>query len=193
MNKYDSKNNQRAQNRSKSNRREVFYINYNIKSSYVSVVSEDKTTKVMKLNDAIDSASSKGLDLVQIAYDKASHRAVCKILDYGKFKYEQSKKEKNAKKQARANLVEVKQVQFSIATDDADKARLIAQAKSFLNEGDKVRLTIRFRNRREERKLDFARQIMKSLLDCFEGFALIDQPLALSGREFACILRKAAN
>lgn len=64
MNKYDSKNNQRAQNRSKSNRREVFYINYNIKSSYVSVVSEDKTTKVMKLNDAIDSASSKGLDLV---------------------------------------------------------------------------------------------------------------------------------
>lgn len=143
----------------------------------------------MKTKDAIADAESQGLDLVQIAYDKQNHRAVCKIIDYGKFKYEQLKRAKDAKRQARANAVDIKQVQFSITTEDADKERLIAQAKDFLAEGDKVRLVIRFRNRRESQKLDYANAVMKDLLSNFDGVAVLDSSPAVSGRELSCMLR----
>ena len=177
------------QQQAKDRKREVTYTNYNIRAPYVSVIQDDRRPVVMKTKDAIADAESQGLDLVQIAYDKQNHRAVCKIIDYGKFKYEQSKRAKDAKRQARANAVDIKQVQFSVTTEDADKKRLIAQAKGFLAEGDKVRLVIRFRNRRESQKLDYAKEVMKGLLSSFDGIAALDSAPAVSGRELSCVLR----
>lgn len=171
-------------------RREVTYINYNIRSSKIRVVDEvTKTQKVMSTNDAISLAQSKGLDVVQIAYDKTLKMPICKILDYGKFKYMQSKKQKDAKKQARENAVELKTVQFSIATDDNDKIRLIKQAKEFLEEGDAVKIAIRFRNRRESQNMEYAKQVLKSIVVEFEGLASLSQPPSVEGRLFSCTLR----
>ena len=168
-------------------------VNYNIRCAYVTVVGEPNCSRVMKASDAIAEAEARGLDLVQISFDKASHRGVCKIIDYGKFKYEQSKREKEAKKQSRANAAEVKTVQFSIMTDDADRDRQVEKAKKFIADGDVVKLTIRFRNRRESANLNYAKDIMKKLLSNFDGIAQLDSAPALSGRELSCMLRKAKN
>ena len=146
-------------------------VNYNIRCAYVTVVGEPNGSRVMKASDAIAEAEARGLDLVQISFDKASHRGVCKIIDYGKFKYEQSKREKEAKKQSRANAAEVKTVQFSIMTDDADRDRQVEKAKMFIADGDVVKLTIRFRNRRESANLEYAKNVMRQLLSNFDGIA----------------------
>lgn len=176
-------------NDKKSKHNNPVYINYNIRGTHVRVIFNDQPAKIFQINDAIRLAESQGLDLVQISFDKNDHIAVCKIIDYGKFKYEQSKREKQAKKQARENLVDIKTVQFSITTDDNDRKRLISQAIKFLSEGDKVKLTIRFRNRRESANLDYAKNVMKGILTEFDGKSILDSAPTLSGRELACVLR----
>ena len=180
--------NNQTENKQK-NKRDTFFTNYSIRCGKVRVIDESSPAKIMKKEDAIALAESKGLDLVQISFDTANHVAVCKILDYGKFKYEQSKREKNAKKLARANAIEIKTIQFSIATDDGDRQRLLAQAKEFLAEGDNVKLSIRFRNKREGQKIDYAKSVMRGILAEFEGLAVLDNVPGISGRELSCVIR----
>ena len=101
----------------------------------------------------------------------------------------QSKKQKDAKKQARENAVELKTVQFSIATDENDKARLVKQAKEFLSEGDAVKIAIRFRNKRESQNMEYAKQVLKSIVVEFEGLAILDQAPSVAGKMFSCTLK----
>lgn len=158
-----------------SKKREVTYVNYNIRNPKVRVIDEvTKQQKVMDTHVAIALAQGKGLDLVEIAFDKANLMPICKIIDYGKWKYLQTKKQKDAKKTAKANAVDLKTVQFSIATDDNDKARLVSQAKEFLAEGDQVKIAIRFRNRRESQNMDFAKSVLRGIVTEFEGLAVLD-------------------
>ena len=105
--------------------------------------------------------------------------------------YEQKKREKIAKKKARANVAELKTLQFSITTDDGDKSRIISHAKEFLAAGNKVKLSIKFRNRREMANINMAKDLMKAILGNFDGLAVLDSSPSLSGKELACILRKA--
>lgn len=159
----------------KNKTREVTYVNYNIRNPKVRVVDEAaKQQKIMDTHAAIALAQGKGLDLVEIAFDKVNRMPICKIIDYGKWKYMESKKQKDAKKTAKANAVELKTVQFSIATDDNDKARLVSQAKEFLAEGDQVKIAIRFRNRRESQNMDFAKSVLRGIVTEFEGLAVLD-------------------
>lgn len=167
----------------KSKKRDVTFTNYNIRCSKVRVV-DDGSSAVMSRDSAIQLAESRGLDLVQISFDVANHLAVCKIIDFGKFKYEQSKKEKEAKRIARANVTKVKTVQFGITTDDNDVQRLIAQSKKFLEEGDKVKISIR-----TKRKVDYAKSVMNDLLKSFDGVAVVDCPPNVAGKDLICILR----
>jgi len=173
---------------SKKNKKDAILVNYNIHCGKVRLI-DNGDVSVMRREDAQKTADERGLDLVQISFDAANHLAVCKILDYGKFKYEQSKKEKTAKKLARANAIEIKTVQFSITTDDADKNRLIEQAKEFLSKGDKVKLSIRFRSRREGQMVSFAKEVMKEILSNFNDVACLDSLPGVSGRELSCIIR----
>lgn len=166
------------------------YKDYDIFPGKVRLVREGQQPIVIDRDAAIDLARQEGKNLVQIAYSKNDFpKAVCKILDYGKHLYEQKQREKQAKKQARANEAEVKTVQFSIMTDDNDKLRQISHAKEFLAEGEKVKLSIRFRNRCESAKLDYAKSVMKEILTHFDGIAALDSAPAVSGREMSCILR----
>jgi len=174
----------------KNKKRDITYINYNIRNPKVRIVDDEtKQQKVMDTQAAIALAQGKGLDLVEIAFDKAQRMPICKIIDYGKFKYLQSKKQKDAKKQARENAIELKTVQFSIATDENDRARLVKQAKDFLTEGDAVKIAIRFRSKRESQNIEFAKQVLKSIVVEFEGLAVLDQAPAVAGKLFACILK----
>lgn len=173
----------------KKTRTEKVFINYNIKCSRVRVILDNGQTMLMDIDDAITLAKSQDKDLVQISYDKNSKLAVCKIINYGKFKYEQTKKEKNIKRQAKINECETKTIQFSIMTDDNDKNRLISHAINFLKDRNKVKITIRFRNRHESQNIEYAKSVMNNILTNFTSIADVDSPPALSGREFSCILK----
>lgn len=165
-------------------------INHNIRNAYCRVIENGKPPKIMSTNEAIAYAESLNLDLVEIGYDKANNCSNCKVCDYSKFQYEQKKKEKEAKKQARANKVEIKSVQFSLTTDTADKERMIKHAKEFLEEGNKVKLVLRFRNKREVSNAEFAKNIMREILNEFNDLAVLDSTPSVSGKEFSCIIRR---
>lgn len=70
---------------------------------------------------------------------------------------------------------------------------MVAKAKEFLAAGDKVKISIRFKNHRESRNLEYAKTVMRELLGCFDGLALLDAAPSLAGRELACVIRPKAN
>jgi translation initiation factor IF-3 len=104
---------------------------------------EGEQIGVMDTRDAVQQARGLGLDLVEIA--PQAQPPVCRIIDYGKFLYEQKKKQHEAKK--KQTTVQVKEIKFRPATDDHDYGYRMERARGWLNEGDKVRATIAFRGR----------------------------------------------
>jgi translation initiation factor IF-3 len=98
---------------------------------------------VVTINDAIQAAQDAGLDLVEIAAQ--AEPPVCKILDYGKYKYEEQKKKNEARKKQR--IIEVKEVKLRPGIDDHDYDVKMRSMVRFLDEGDKVKVTMRFRGR----------------------------------------------
>jgi len=165
-------------------------VNWNIKNTICRVIEEGQAPRMMKTKEAIEYAENLGLDLIEIGYDRNNNCSNCKIADYSKWMYEQKKREKNAKKQARANKVDVKSVQFTLTTDVADKNRIISHAKQFLADGDKVKLSIRFRNRRETENISLATSLMKEVLQAFDKLAVLDSKPSMSGKELSCVIRK---
>jgi translation initiation factor IF-3 len=119
-------------------------INQFIRVPQIRVILNDGTnTGIMNTNDALNLARDQLLDLVEI--NPTAKPPVCKIMDYGKFKYEEKKKLQAAKK----NQVnqELKELTFRPNTDENDLAHKLVQAKGFLEEGDRVKFTVRFRGR----------------------------------------------
>lgn len=165
-------------------------INYDIRSQYCLVVVEGCKPKVLPTRSAIEFAKSKGLDLIEIGFDKSNQIPITKILDYGKYKYIQQKNEKLAKKTARANEVEIKTIQFSITTDTADRERLVSKAKEFLASGDKVRVLIHFRSRAESSN----DKCMKDMLDCIlkdlGDAALLDGSPVKTFKDYSVVVRQ---
>jgi translation initiation factor IF-3 len=186
MNKYDNRNNTTNNNRKKE---VVTYTDYNIFNGKVKVVGEGPEPRIMFRDEAIELAKSRGMNLVQVAYNKSDFpHSICKILDYSKFKYEQKKREKEAKKRQKANIAEVKEIKFSIRIDDGDKHTKVNKVKELLAEGDKVKLSIKLL-RREMDRMDFARDTMRSILVELEGSAEMDTPPELVGNVMSCIVR----
>ncbi len=123
------------------------------------VVTEDgETLGVMDTRDAIQEARNRGIDLVEIAPN--AKPPVCKIIDYGKFLYEQKKKAHDAKK--KQVTVEVKEIKFRPGTDEHDYDYRMERAKGWLTAGDKVRATIAFRGR-EMTHRELGSKILKKL------------------------------
>lgn len=165
--------------------------NWNIKCAYCRIIEEGTAPRIIRTADAVEYAQSKGLDLVEIGFDKENHCVNAKVIDYGKFCYDQKRKEKAAKRAARENTPDLKSIQFSLTTDDADMTRQLNHAKEFLSRGDRVKIAIRFRNRRESANADLSKKLMSSILAEFNGIAVLDSKPSVNGREFSCILRRA--
>ncbi|MCP4446207.1 MAG: translation initiation factor IF-3 [Myxococcales bacterium] len=124
--------------------RELYRVNHRIRVPEVRVVLEDgEQLGIMSRDDALATAREKGLDLVEIT--ARAKPPVCRIMDYGRFKYEQSKKAKAAKKHA--STVELKEIKFRPKTDEHDLAFKIKHVTRFLEEGNKCRLVVIFRGR----------------------------------------------
>ena len=120
------------------------FINEQIRDKEVRVIGENgEQLGIMSIREAMQLAEEAGVDLVKIA--PTAKPPVCKIVDYGKFKYEQTRKEKEAKKKQR--VIEIKEIRLSPNIDSNDLNTKINAARKFLTKGDRVKITLRFRGR----------------------------------------------
>lgn len=128
----------------RDNRREQTQINENIRANEVRLIDEEGEMRgVVSLDEALAAADEAGLDLVNISPN--ADPPVCKILDYGKYRYEQQKKEKTAKKNQK--VTEIKEIRLSASIENHDIEVKAKAARKFLADGDKVKVSLRFRGR----------------------------------------------
>ncbi len=161
-------------------------INERIRLSPVRLVDDEgNQVGVVPVEEALKLAKEKGLDLVEVAAN--SRPIVCKIMDYGRFRYEQEKKAREAKKQQHA--VEVKEVKYRPNINIHDFNTKTRKARKFLEEGKHVKVTIMFRMRemrRPENGFDLLRRVAEDLAD----IAKVDQmPNRLEGRDLTMVVR----
>ncbi len=138
---------------------------------------------VVTLRDALLSAEDAGLDLVEVAPN--ADPPVCKILDYGKFKYEAQKKANEARKKQKT--IEVKEIKFRPNIDDNDYNVKMRNARRFIDEGDKVKVTMRFRGR-EMAHQDIGLNILMRVRDELDPVAKVEQMPRLEGRQMVMVL-----
>ena len=159
-------------------------INERIRDKEVRVIGQDgEQLGIMSARDAMKIAREAELDLVKIA--PGAKPPVCKIIDYGKYRYELARKEKEAKKKQRT--MEVKEVRLSPNIDTNDLNTKINQARKFLSKGDKVKVTLRFRGR-EMAHVNYSKQILDSFCEKLEDIATVDKKPKMEGRSMVLFL-----
>lgn len=159
-------------------------INEQIRDREVRVVSASgEQLGIMSSREAMKLAQEAELDLVKIA--PKAQPPVCKIIDYGKFKYEQTRKEKEAKKKQKT--VEIKEVRMSPNIDTNDLNTKINNAKKFLEKGNKVKVTLRFRGR-EMAHVQQSRHILDDFAETLKDIASIEKAPKLEGRNMSMVL-----
>ncbi len=159
-------------------------MNQRIRIPEIRLIDEEGTqVGVIATSVAMEMANERGLDLVEVS--PGSRPPVCRIMDYGKYKYEQSKKAKEARK--KQHQVVVKEVQFRPKTDDHDYGFKLRNIIRFLEHKDKVKVTLRFRGR-EMSHMDFAMQTFDRLLKDVALHAKVEQRPKQEGRTMVMIL-----
>lgn len=138
---------------------------------------------ILSLNRALEIARERNLDLVEVA--PTAEPPVCRILDYGKFRYEQTRKQREARKHQKTILL--KEIRLRPKIDDHDmdfKGRL---AERFLKEGDKVKLNVLFRGR-EMAHPQLGKDVLDRMLNTLKDLAVVEKPLSMEGRNMSVIL-----
>lgn len=147
------------------------------------VDSDGSQLGIMPLKQALELAEQKNLDLVKIA--PQAKPPVCKIIDYGKFRFEQSKREKEQRKNQR--VVEIKEVRLSLNIDTHDFETKKNHAVRFISEGNKVKASIRFRGR-EMGHPELGQEIMRRFADAMSDVANVEKAPKLEGRTMLMFL-----
>jgi translation initiation factor IF-3 len=159
-------------------------INGKIRAREVRVIGMDgHQVGVLSLGEAINLARAQGVDLVEIAPNAVP--PVCRVVDYGKFRYEQSKKDKESRKHQHAN--KVKEIQLTASIDPHDFAVKIGHATDFLCEEMKVKASLRFRGR-EMAHQEFGNQVVERFLKELAPYGHPDAPPKLAGRSINVML-----
>ena len=159
-------------------------INEQIRDREIRLIGEDgQQLGIMSSREAMKIAREAELDLVKIA--PQAKPPVCKIIDYGKYRYELARKEKEAKKKQKT--IEVKEVRLSPNIDSNDLNTKIASARKFIEKGNKVKVTLRFRGR-EMAHVQSSRHILDGFAKALEDIALVDKPAKMEGRSMAMFL-----
>lgn len=138
---------------------------------------------VVTRNEGLQLAQKAGLDLVEVSPN--AEPPVCKILDYGKFKYEQQKKKAEAKKKQK--VIEVKEIQIRPGIDENDFQVKCRAARRFLEDGNKVKITMRFRGR-EIAHQELGMEILNRIKDDFQELAKLEYAPKLEGKQMIMIL-----
>ena len=159
-------------------------INEEIRDKEVRVIDSDGTMLgVMPIEDALQLADEKNLDLVNISPN--ANPAVCKILDYGKYRYELQKREKEAKK--KQNITEVKEVRLSTFIEDHDIQVKAKAASKFLQNGDKVKVSLRLRGR-ERDYANRAMDVMNMFAESISDVCIVEKKPNFEGRGLTMVL-----
>jgi translation initiation factor IF-3 len=137
----------------------------------------------MDTRDALDRAGAVGLDLVEVA--PQADPPVARIMDYGKFAYEQAKKEREARKQQKT--VEIKGIRLTIDTSEFHRNIKVKKARGWLEEGKKVKVSIRFYGR-EITRPEIGTEVMESIATQLEDVAVVEQQPNLEGRNMIMML-----
>ncbi len=161
-------------------------INERIRDKEVRLIGQDgEQLGIMSAKDAMKLAREAELDLVKIA--PGAKPPVCKIIDYSKYKYEQTRKEREAKKKQKT--MELKEVRLSPNIDKNDLNTKANQARKFIDKGNKVKVTLRFRGR-EMTHINYSKQILDQFYEKLEDIAVIDKPAKMEGRTMVMFLSK---
>lgn len=160
------------------------FINEQIRDKEVRVIGADgEQLGIMSPKDAMKLAEEAGLDLVKIA--PTAKPPVCKIVDYGKYRYEMARKEKEAKKKQKT--VEIKEIRLSPNIDTNDLNTKVNAARKFLEKGNKVKVTLRFRGR-EMAHMNASKHILDDFAESLSDIATVDKPAKVEGRAMAMFL-----
>ncbi len=137
----------------------------------------------MSLDEALKIAEERDLDLVEVA--SGTEPKVCKIMNYGKYKYEQARKEKESRKKQK--VADVKEIRLSSTIDTHDFEFKAKNARKFLEDGDKVKATIRFKGR-ELNNTTFGSNVLKKFAEALEEVGTIDKEPKLEGRSMMLMI-----
>lgn len=155
-----------------------------IREKQVRVIASDGSQKgIIQIEEALALAQEEGLDLVEVAPE--SDPPVCRIMDYGKFKYTQSKKFQESKKKQK--VVQVKEVKMRPKTEEHDYQFKARHVKRFLEEGNKAKVTIMFRGREMEHSF-LGENLLTRLIEDVKDIGVVEQPPKMEGRNLTMIL-----
>ena len=158
--------------------KQTHQINEEIRDKEIRLVAADgEQLGIMSAQDALEKAEEAGLDLVKISPNAVP--PVCKLMDYGKFKFEQTKREKEARKNQ--HIVEVKEVRMSPSIDSNDFNVKLRNAQKFLADGNRVKVSIRFRGR-EMAHTEIGRDLLLKFAEQCADVAVVDKDPKLEGR-----------
>lgn len=164
-------------------------INEQIRDREIRLIGEDgEQLGIMSARDAMKLAREANLDLVKIA--PTAKPPVCKIIDYGKYRYEQARKEKEARKKQKT--IEVKEVRLSPNIDTNDLNTKVNQARKFVSSGNKVKVAVRFRGR-ELARTAVGKTILEDFAQKLSDIAVIDKPAKLEGKSMVMFLVEKRN
>lgn len=159
-------------------------INEEINDKELRIVTDDgEQLGIMSAKEALKIAEERDLDLVKIA--PGAKPPVCKIMDYGKYRFEQSKREKEAKKNQR--VIETKEIQLSLNIDSHDFNTKANHAKKFLESGKKVKVVIRFKGREMAHK-EYGYEPMERFAEACQEVGNVEKPAKLEGRNMMMFL-----
>ena len=159
-------------------------INEQIRDREVRLIGENgEQLGIMSARDAFKLAQEAELDLVKIA--PTAKPPVCKIIDYGKYRYELARKEKEARKKQK--VIDVKEVRLSPNIDTNDLNTKVGAARKFLEKGDKVKVTLRFRGR-EMAHMSKSKSLLDDFAESLVDIAVVDKPSKVEGRSMVMFL-----
>ena len=159
-------------------------INEQIRDKEVRLIGPDgEQLGIMSAKEAMFKAQEAGLDLVKIA--PQAKPPVCKIIDYGKYRYELARKEKEAKKKQKT--IDVKEVRLSPNIETNDLNTKVNNAKKFISKGNKVKVTLRFRGR-EMAHVQQSKHILDDFAQMLGDIAVIEKPAKMEGRSMSMVL-----
>jgi len=159
-------------------------MNERIRAREIRVIDDDGAQLgIMTPREALTIARERGIDLIEVA--PQAQPPVCKIMDYGKFKYEQAKREKDSAKKHKQS--ELKGIQMFPNIEEHDFGVKVRNAIKFLEDGDKVKITVRFKGRQITHP-EFGRQQLDKIVQMTSGVGQVEKPPAMEGRMMTMIL-----
>ena len=157
-------------------------INEGIREKEIRLIDGDQS-QIISTKEALQIAEDKGMDLVMIS--PTATPPACRIMDYNKFLYENSKKQKEAKKNQK--VVEIKEIRLSATIEEHDIDIKCNNAKKFLNDGNKVKVSIRFRGR-QNNYTNLGNKVFNTFIDKLDNLAVIEKSAQLEGKNMFMVI-----